>query len=148
PCAASQSPRASRSAVMVPKLCTPPVGPAVGADAPDAGDDGLLVDVQAGATRIEHVHRRASPPRPGRGGPRGWRHAALGAPRGRGRQVRVRVGARTRLFAGLGAPSGWRTRPGAGGVARGYAPPEPFSSVQGAATRHDDSLTTRVRNPA
>ena len=48
PSASSQSASASRSAVMVPKVRTCGADRAVGADAADAGDDGLLVDVQPG----------------------------------------------------------------------------------------------------
>src|SRR5690606_32044044 len=88
------------------------VGTAVGPEPTDASDDGLLMDVQARTAGVEDLHRNGSSRRRAAGGPRLSQHAALGAPRVRGRQVRVRAEAPTRLFAALEAPSGRRPRPG------------------------------------
>ena len=56
PWASSQSARASKSAVIAPKVWTVETTDAVGVDPADAGDDGLLVDVESGAAIVNDFH--------------------------------------------------------------------------------------------
>ena len=87
----------------MPKVRADGLDGPVGSDDPDAGDDGLLVDVQAGAAGVDHVHGGDLPGAEA-GRPRDAGQVAMRAPRRAGgdRARCEEVGAR--LVSGHDAP--------------------------------------------
>ena len=86
-----------------------------GVDPPDAGDDGLLVDIQSGAAGMQHVHRRVSPKGPSHGATSRGGVTLLDVLRRRRERRRRATGSGTRdafarLTRGLEAPISFRRK--------------------------------------